>query len=326
MAIEAKALLLRGIERELSTEITAMDLRKVLSIVSHQLACFDVVQLKQAICENDDLLSAFIIAMEIEGRSENTIKRYRYIIMRMMRTINVGTRDITVYHLRQYLAQEMARGIADSTLEGTRQIFSAYFNWLQRESLIDTNPTANLGAIKCTKKVKETYSDIDIERLKQNCSSVRDRAIIAFLSSTGCRISEMTKLNRDDVDLSKLECIVMGKGSKERTVYLNSVCGMLLKEYLGQRTDDSNALFVGKGSDRLSPQGVRVMLKKLAAKSNVGHVHPHKFRRTLATTLIRHGMPIQEVAAILGHDRLDTTMEYVVLDSTEIKHSYRKYA
>lgn len=326
MAIEAKVMLMRDLENELSTEITAADLRKVLSAVADQLARFDVVQLDQMNDSKDDLLDAYIAAMEIQGRSEKTIERYKYIIRRMMQTVKVSTREITVYHLRQYLATEKARGIADSTLEGNRQVFSAYFNWLQRESLIKTNPTANLGAIKCAKKIKITYSDIDMERLRQNCATIRDRAIIAFLGSTGCRISEMTQLNRDDVDLASLECTVLGKGNKERTVYLTAVAGMLIREYLGQRTDDSPALFAGKGTERISPRGVRAMLVKLAGTAHVDHVHPHKFRRTLATNLIRHGMPIQEVAAILGHDKLDTTMQYVVLDKTEVKHSYRKYA
>ena len=243
-----------------------------------------------------------------------------------METVRVNTRSITVYHLRQYLAQEKARGIADSTLEGTRQVFSSYFNWLQREGLIQTNPTANLGAIKCAKKIKLTYSEIDIERLKFNCKRLRDRAIVCFLKSTGCRISEMTQLNRDDIDLAALEVTVLGKGNKERTVYLDQVTGMLIDEYLKSRTDDHPALFIGKGTERLKPGGVRYMLRHLAERASVNHVHPHKFRRTLATNLIRHGMPIQEVAAILGHDKLDTTMRYVVLDKSDVKNSYRKYA
>jgi len=326
MAIEAKVTMLRGLEHELSTQITAADMQKVLAAVADQLTRFDVQQIDQTDDAKDDLLDAYMAAMQIQGRSQKTIERYTYIIRRMMQAVKVSTREITVYHLRQYLAEEKARGIADSTLEGTRQVFSAYFNWLQREGLIGQNPTANLGAIKCAKKIKATYSDIDIERLKRKCSSIRDRAIIAFLGSTGCRISEMTQLNRYDVDLASLECTVLGKGNKERTVYLTAVAGMLIREYLGQRTDDFPALFAGKGTERISPQGVRAMLVKLAGTAHVDHVHPHKFRRTLATNLIRHGMPIQEVAAILGHDKLDTTMQYVVLDKTEVKHSYRKYA
>ena len=325
MAIEAKALLLKNLEQQLSTAITAADMSKVLSAVSDQLAEYSVEYATQEI-RMDDLLDAYTAAMQIQGRSEKTIKRYRYLIGRMMEDVNVPTRSITVYHLRQYLAKEKARGISDRTLESTRQVFSAYFNWLHREQLIDTNPTANLGAIKYPKKIKVTYSEIDIEKMKFCCKTLRDRAIICFLLSTGCRISEMIRLNREDVDLNNLECTVLGKGNKERTVFLDSVTGMLIRDYLTQRKDDSPALFINKRKQRLSAQGVRAMMVKLANASTVDHVHPHKFRRTLATSLIRHGMPIQEVAAILGHDKLDTTMQYVVLDKTDVKNSYRKYA
>ena len=326
MSIEAKATLLKAVEQTLSTEITSADMSKVLTALADQLAGYQLIQTDPGDMGADDLLDAYTAAMQIQGRSPKTIERYRYIILRMMETVRVNTRSITVYHLRQYLAQEKARGISDSTLEGNRQVFSAYFNWLQREGLIQNNPTANLGAIKCAKKIKLTYSDIDIERLKFKCKSVRDRAIVCFLKSTGCRISEMTQLNRNDIDLAALEVTVLGKGNKERTVYLDQVTGMLIKEYLDQRTDDHPALFIGKGTDRLQPGGVRYMLCHLAENASVNHVHPHKFRRTLATNLIRHGMPIQEVAAILGHDKLDTTMQYVVLDKSDVKNSYRKYA
>lgn len=325
MAIEAKALLLKNLEQQLSTAITAAEMSKVLSAVSDQLAEYSVEYATQDICM-DDLLDAYTAAMQIQGRSEKTIKRYRYLIGRMMEDVNVPTRSITVYHLRQYLAKEKARGISDRTLESTRQVFSAYFNWLSRERLIDTNPVANLGAIKYPKKIKITYSEIDIEKMKFCCKTLRDRAIICFLLSTGCRISEMVRLNREDVDLNNLECTVLGKGNKERTVFLDSVTGMLIRDYLAQRTDDSPALFISKRKSRFTAQGVRAMMVKLAKASTVENVHPHKFRRTLATSLIRHGMPIQEVAAILGHDKLDTTMQYVVLDKTDVKNSYRRYA
>lgn len=326
MAIEAKAVLLKNLEQSLSTQITASDMSKVLSIVADKLAIFDVQQVDNETNEKDDLLDAYVAAMQIQGRSEKTIERYTYIIKRMMEVVKVPTRSITVYHLRQYLAQEKSRGISDRTLEGNRQVFSAYFNWLQREGLIDGNPTANLGAIKYQKKIKMIYSDVDMERMKYSCASLRDRAIICFLRSTGCRISEMTQLNRDDIDLVNLECRVVGKGNKERTVYFDAVTGMLIREYLKQWTDLLPALFVGKGTERLKPGGVRYMMRDLQTKSSVEHVHPHKFRRTLATNLIRHGMPIQEVAAILGHDKLDTTMQYVVLDKSDVKNAYRKYA
>ena len=325
MSIEAKATLLNEVERSIGRVITAAMMPEVMSMLSDALASYSVEVTEQHE-GNDDLLDAYISALSVEGRSEKTIERYRYIIGRMMASVKTPTRQITVYHLRRYLADEKARGISDRTLESTRQVFSAYFNWLQRERLIDVNPAANLGAIKFAKKQKDIYSEVDLERMKFGAKTIRDRAIIAFLRATGCRISEMCGLDRDDVDLNALECKVLGKGNKERVVYLDSVAGMTLRNYLDQRTDDLPALFIGKGSERLKPGAVRKMLVHLGADANVEHVHPHKFRRTTATNLIRHGMPIQEVAAILGHDKLDTTMQYVVLDKSEIKYSYRKYA
>ena len=183
----------------------------------------------------------------------------------------------------------------------------------------------NLGVIKVPKKEKKTYTDAELERLNWFCGNIRDRAILHFLRSTGCRISEITGLNRDQVNLELLECVVHGKGNKERTVYLDEVAGMLLAEYLNGRIDDVPALFINKQHDRLNPGGVRAMLNKLAEKAGVAHVHPHKFRRTLATGLARHGMPIQEVAKVLGHEKLDTTMKYVVLNKDDVKASYRRY-
>jgi len=325
MAFEAKAELLNAMEKRLSEMITAADMTRVLVAMSDELAGYDLIKTAQE-DGTDDLLDAYMAAMRIQGRSAKTLERYTYIIRRMMTAVQTTTRRITVYHLRSYLSAEKARGISDRTIEGMRQVFSAYFNWLQREGLIEKNPTANLGTVRYAKKEKDIYSETDTEKLKFLSKSLRDRAIVLFLASTGCRISEMTQLNRADVNLNSLECKVLGKGNKERTVYLTPVAGMVLRDYLDTREDDMEALFVGKRRERLTPHGVRAMLTVLAERAGVDHVHPHKFRRTLATNLIRHGMPIQEVAAILGHDKLDTTMQYVVLDKTDIKNAYRKYA
>lgn len=326
MAIEAKAALLNALSASLSSILTAESRYRVMENVTELLDGFDVEARAPEDIQKDDLLDAYISALKVEGKSPKTVERYRYIITRMLSALNVTVRGVNVYHLRRYLADEKARGISDRTLDGNRQVFSAFFNWLQREGLIQRNPTANLGSIKYAKKIKTTFSAVDMERMKLACKTKRDKAIICFLAATGCRITEMTQLNRNDVDLVNLECTVFGKGSKERTVYLDSVAGMVLREYLDERKDAYPALFIGKGTDRITPGGVRFMMTNLQNASTVTHVHPHKFRTTRATDLIRYGMPIQEVAAILGHEKLDTTMKYVVLDKTDIKNSYRKYA
>lgn len=326
MAMDAKVEFLNFFEERLSKEITADAMNKALKAAADVLEGYDLHAVEKWSEEKDDCLNCYLGALNIENRSQKTIDRYRYIIGRLMEYVEVPTRKITIYHLRSFLQREKERGVSDRTLEGYRQIFSAYFNWLQRESLIDRNPTANLGAIKCPKKVKKTYSSIDIEKLNRSCRDVRERALINFLLSTGCRVSEMVELNRDDVDLEKLECVVHGKGDKERTVYLSAVAGMLLDGYLMERTDDCPALFINHLNERMRPNGVRYILKKIATEAGVEHVHPHKFRRTLATDLARHGMPIQEVAEILGHEKLDTTMTYVMVNKEQTKSSYRRYA
>ena len=322
--IDAKVSFMTQMEAGLTDTLTVDQMKKMQTVGYAILDKFDLVELEDEM-EQDDLLDCYVSAMKVECRSQKTIDRYVYVIGKMMEFVKVPTRRVSVYHLRNYLTHEKERGICEQTLEGYREIFSAYFNWLQRESLIDRNPCVNLGVIKVPKKEKKTYTDAELERLNWFCGNIRDRAILHFLRSTGCRISEITGLNRDQVNLELLECVVHGKGNKERTVYLDEVAGMLLAEYLNGRIDDVPALFINKQHDRLNPGGVRAMLNKLAEKAGVDHVHPHKFRRTLATDLARHGMPIQEVAKVLGHEKLDTTMKYVVLNKDDVKASYRRY-
>ena len=322
--IDAKVSFMTQMEAGLTDTLTVDQMKKMQTVGYAILDKFDLVELEDEM-EQDDLLDCYVSAMKVECRSQKTIDRYVYVIGKMMEFVKVPTRRVSVYHLRNYLTHEKERGICEQTLEGYREIFSAYFNWLQRESLIDRNPCVNLGVIKVPKKEKKTYTDAELERLNWFCGNIRDRAILHFLRSTGCRISEITGLNRDQVNLELLECVVRGKGNKERTVYLDEVAGMILGEYLNGRIDDVPALFINKQHDRLNPGGVRAMLNKLAEKAGVDHVHPHKFRRTLATGLARHGMPIQEVAKVLGHEKLDTTMKYVVLNKDDVKASYRRY-
>ena len=334
MAIDAKVSFLTQVDHKCADLLTKSDLEKTLQIISDILEGFDMRECqKWDEDQTDDLLETYINTLDIQGRSKATIKRYDYMLRKFLHDVNVKTRKINVYHIRNWLAKEKERGIQDSSLESERMVLSSYFGWLFRESLIERNPMANVCTIKVAKKTKQIVSDIEMEKLKQACLKMRgikpyrNKAILLFLASTGCRVSEMTGLNRDSVDLRNLECIVHGKGNKERTVYLDSVTGMAIQQYLAKRKDSGEALFVGKEGKRLGTNGVRVMLKELAKLAGVENViHPHKFHRTLATEMTRHGMPIQEVANILGHDKLDTTMRYVVLDRETVKASYRKFA
>ena len=322
MGMAEKASFLSRAEKEMASFLTVENMDLALRKLSDILQDFDMYQLPTHEPENDDLLKTYIDALRIQGRSEKTLRRYEYVITRMMTDTAVPTRQLTVHHIRNWLANEKARGVCDSSLEGYRLVFSGYFNWLQRENLIERNPMANLGVIKQMKKQKTIYSAVEIEKLNNACETIRDKAIIAFLRSTGCRISEMTGLDRDSVDLKNGECVVLGKGNKERTVYLDSVACMLIEEYLGQRKDEEPALFIGIRKERLQPDGVRYMLKTIAKKAGLTNVHPHKFRRTLATNMMRRGIQIQEVAHLLGHEKIDTTMKYFVINQDDVKHDF----
>ena len=326
MAIDAKIDFMRVLEKSLSECVTVSDMENIMRTINDVLEGYEMRQVEAWSDEKDDLLQCYISALSVQCRSQKTIDRYDYVINKLMAFAKVPVRRISVYHIRNFLAKEKDRGICDNTLEGYREIFSAYFNWLQRESLIDRNPMVNIGAISCAKKKKEVYSDVDIERLKRCCKTKRDLAIVLFLYATCCRIGEVVSLNRDQVTINEQKCIVHGKGDKERVVYFDSVTAEALKEYLDSRLDFCEALFIGKGTRRLQPGGIRAMLKKVADEAGVNHVHPHKFRRSKATDLARHGMPIQDIQHILGHEKIDTTMKYVQMDDGAVEISYRRFA
>ena len=324
MAIEAKASFLRQMEKKLSTTTTADMMAKVLSIVSDVMDGFDM----REICieeETDDMLDCFLQALDVQGRSRKTIAHYRLVLGKLMADVKVPARRITVYHLRKYLANQKERGLKDSTLAHHREVFSSFFGWLFREGLIERNPVVNLGSIKVAKEEKRVFTDIDLEKLRQGCKRLVDKAIICFLASTGCRVAELVGLDRSALDRENLECVVCGKGNKERTVYLDNVTAMYVRNYLATRKDDCPALFVTRSRKRFETGGIRDMLKRLEERTAVDHVHPHKFRRTLATNMAKRNLPIQVIAAILGHESIETTMEYIVLNKDDTKLKYRQY-
>ena len=327
MSVADKQLLLNKISSILSDELTISELNCSMEKISDSFSDFQIERnlLNNLDVSSEELIESFIEAKIIEGRSPKTIARYRYCINRIIKTLGMPISQMNIYHLRRYLMVEKQRGSSDRTIEGYRCVMSSFFGWLHRENLLQTNPTANIGPIKCMKKVREPFSDVDIEKLKENCESTRDCAIIFFLLFTGCRISEVCGLNRSDVDFTNMECTVLGKGNKQRKVFLNGPTSLIVMRYLLERTDSSPALFAGKGTDRMTPGGIRCMLKSIAERAGVSNVHPHRFRRTLATNLINRGMAVQDVATILGHEKLDTTMKYVFINESNVKNSYSRY-
>ena len=327
--LDAKESFMSKIQENCVNLLTVADMNKLSSVLKDVMEGFRIEELNisEWNMKDDDLIKSFMNSLNVQGRSPKTMERYNYIIGRFLKFVNVSTRSINVHHIRKWISAEKERGIQDSTLEGNRVILSSYFNWLFKEGLIDKNPIANFGTIKVPKKQRKTISDTDFEKLNQACKTLRDRAIIHFLHSTGCRVSEMCGLTKNMVDLDSLECVVHGKGNKDRIVYMDEVTGLILKDYLAKRKDNSPVLFHAlRGKKKLNPNGVRAMLKKLCKIANVGHVHPHMFRRTLATNLSRHGMPIQEVSSLLGHEEITTTMRYVNINKDVMKFDYRRYA
>ena len=324
-----KQMLLRDLEAKLGAFIPANDVHKILIAADEALADYEVTSAPNGGGDFDDsldLLKYFIEAKRIEGRAEKTVERYEYLLRRFMEDMKIPFSRVTVYHIRNYFTQERERGISTSTLEGYRSCYNSFFGWLHREGLIRSNPMANLTAIKQPKVVRHPYSAEELAKLTEAATCLRDRAMIAFLASTGCRISEVCAINREDLDSKAQTLIVLGKGNKQRRVWCDEVAAMRLRMYLESRTDDNPALFLGKGGKRLKPGGVRCMLKNVGKRAGVDNVHPHRFRRTRATSLIDKGMPIQEVATILGHDKLDTTMRYVFINEANVAADYRKYA
>ena len=330
MAIEAKAGFLNRIEQGIAGDVTAAAMPRILAKIADLMELYDMTERPREETDEreNDMLGAYLDAMRIKGLSKKTLWRYEYIMKRVLKDLKVGCRQVTVYHLRDWLTKEQKRGIAPSTLEGFRQIFSAYFGWLYREGLIVRSPTTNLAPIKVPKKKKKIFSQVELDRLHRAANgSLRDAAIISFLESSACRVSELCELNKDCVDLERGEVIVHGKGDKERMVMLSDVAVYQLRLYLKDRHDWNEALFLSeKKEQRLEPGGIRVMLNRVAAKAGVENVHPHKFRRTWATNAARHGMPIHQISALLGHEKIDTTMRYVILNDNDLRNSYRKYA
>lgn len=327
MSAEIKVNFLNDLEAKLSDRVTVSDMSTIMSSVSDVLEHYEFSRiLHMDVAFSMDLFDTWISALNVQGLSPKTIKHYTYTMKRFFRDVNIPPRNVTVHHLRAWLAKEKQRGISDVTLNGNRDVFSSMFGWLWREGLIERDPTGNLMPIKFQKKVLEPIPAVDIEKLKSVCIDQRNLAIICFLLATGCRISEVVSLNRDQINFHDKTVVVLGKGNKQRTVYFDDVTAMHLQNYLNSRTDNLPALFIGKRTDRFQDNGVRVMLKKLAKQAGVENIHPHRFRRTLATMLIAHGMPIQEVSAILGHEKLDTTMKYIRLDDSMVKNDYRKFA
>lgn len=278
--------------------------------------------------ENEHLLNTFISAKKIEGCSDKTLLYYQNTIEKLLNALSVAICHITTAEIRSYLSDYQEKHNSSKvTIDNMRRIFSSFFSWLEDEDYITKSPVRRIHKVKTDSLVKEVLSDEQLEQLRDNCSNKRDLAIIDLLSSTGIRVGELVKLNRDDIDFYERQCVVFGKGNKERMVYFNARTKLHLQQYLHERTDNNPALFVSLNSphSRLTINGVEVRIRQLGQALSMPKVHPHKFRRTLATLAIDKGMPIEQVQRLLGHVRIDTTLHYAIVNQNNVKLAHKKY-
>lgn len=312
--------------------LTNTQINAVIESIEQELTGFEIVvapcqkeKTKQA---NSELLDSFISAKRIEGCSEKTLTYYRNTISAWLITIAMEIRDVTTNDIRCYLSEFQAKNNSSkTTIDNIRRIFSSFFSWLEDEDYIIKSPIRRIHKVRSEFTVKETISDEHLEKLRDTCTEVRDLAMIDFLVSTGVRVGELVTLNRNDIDFNERQCVVLGKGNKERTVYFNARAKVHLQNYLASRTDTNQALFVSLSApySRLTISGVETRMRQLGKQAKVCRIHPHKFRRTLATMAIDKGMPIEQVQRLLGHCKIDTTLHYAMVNQTNVRIAHRKF-
>lgn len=275
-----------------------------------------------------DYLEVFLSAKRIEGCSEKTLIYYKNTIQQMLDSIGKSVCTIVTEDLRNYLAEyQKEKQSSKVTIDNIRRIFSSFFSWLEDEDYIIKSPVRRIHRIKAASTIKETYTDEQLESMRDNCDNPRDLALIDILASTGMRVGELVLLNRDDISFDERECIVFGKGDKERMVYFDARTKIHLQNYLDSRTDNNEALFVSLKApyNRMKIGGIELRLREMGKRLNIEKVHPHKFRRTLATVAIDKGMPIEQLQKLLGHQRIDTTLQYAMVKQSNVKIAHRKY-
>lgn len=324
--------LMTNIEREMVSILDNAQMEHLKKVLKH---CFYNVEVtiqekpQDKQLSNEELLNTFLSSKKIEGCSEKSIKYYRSTIENMLLVIKKHIKHIQTDDLRQYLDLYQKKNNASKvTIDNVRRIFSSFFAWLEDEDYIIKSPVRRIHKVKSGKTVKETYSDEMLEIMRDNCENIRDLAMIDLLSSTGMRVGELVTLDITDIDFANRECIVFGKGDKERKVYFDARTKIHLSNYIKSRKDDNSALFVTllAPHNRLKISGVEIRLRELGRKLNMStRVHPHKFRRTLATRAIDKGMPIEQVQQLLGHTKIDTTLQYAMVDEANVKLAHRKY-
>ena len=321
--------LITEVQQQMLPYLNNEQLRKLRAAMEFCLHGLEIIQTdQQQEQEQTDATAAFIAAKRIEGCSEKTLTYYRKTIEAMTVAVGKPVQRITTDDIRQYLTTyQMQRKSSKVTIDNIRRILASFYSWLEDEDYIVKSPVRRIHKVKTAKVIKETYTDEALEQMRDNCDSLRDLAIIDLLASSGMRVGELVALNRDDINFNERECVVFGKGNKERLVYFDARTKIHLQNYLDSRADGNPALFVTLRApyNRLQIGGVEMRLRQLGRRLSIPKVHPHKFRRTLATSAIDKGMPIEQVQQLLGHQKIDTTMHYAMVKQQNVKLAHRKY-
>lgn len=336
MSVADKKLYRIDFREKLLSDFSEEQIRKILDASEEALEAYDVTAVPfdgTNDTSSKDLIEYFISAKRVEGRAQSTLQHYEYVLNRILKKTDVPFSRMSSVALRKCFEKlEKDDKLSANTRNGYREVCSSFFGFLLQEELINRNPMNGFAPIKRPKVKRKPFTQgqmAKIEHAAWDPDDSRDIAIISFLSATGCRVSEMCALDRSDIDFADHSVLVNGKGDKERRVMLSEVCEMYLSAYLAEREDNHPALFVSHGfaePDRMTPSGIQQMLRRVGKKANVKNVHPHRFRRTLATNMLRKGMPIEKVATLLGHEKLDTTMIYAYIDDVDLRSDYRKFA
>lgn len=321
--------LIKDIVQEMLPYLNNAQNEKLQEVLQNIFARYEVVEIETQESKSEpDYVDLFLSAKKIEGCSEKTLNYYKSTIDALINALNKDVKHIETDDVRGYLTDYQAKKNSSKvTIDNIRRILSSFFSWLEDESYILKSPVRRIHRVKTSTIIKETYSDEELEQMRDNCNELRDLAIIDMLASTGMRIGEMVLLNRNDIDFEERECIVFGKGSKERVVYFDARTKIHLQDYLNSRTDNNEALFVTLRSphNRITIGGVETRLRDLGKQLGLKKVHPHKFRRTLATVAIDKGMPIEQLQRLLGHSKIDTTLQYAMVKQSNVKIAHRKY-
>ena len=330
MSKDYRMMFVRDIESALVNTFTPEQLNMISVAVVKALdgyeitqRCTDLVPLDD---ENERLLKRYRACLMVDGKSEKTIYQYIRTVRKLSETIQKPFKEMGAYDVRFYLAMEQERGVSARTRENQRANLSAFFQWMTDDEIIPKNPIAKLKPIKYPDEVRTPFTDVEIDALKGGCRTLKERAIVEMLLSTGVRVSELASMDVKDINTDNLSVhVVHGKGAKERVTYTTAVSAKHLLRYLGERPETGPALFYNLKHERLNTGGIQYILKEIAKRSGVANVHPHRFRRTFATNLARRGMEVQEIQRLLGHSNINTTMTYVCVDDNNIKTSYNKF-